>query len=634
VTAVESVYPRAGFVTGRGAGRTREAAEAAAVADIARVFGVSVSSNVSSKESLHSENGASTEARELNSETLTRTYIQLFNLRYAEPWWNGRTRQWETAGYINREEAWQIYEPRLKQSLDVFSNLTEAAGRERDATKRYRLLSRAQGISGETTQMLNYASVLAPEQSESYQSLRKEIAALPAELARLAGELGIDESRSGNRIETLNYFFSAVTYDPTSAEALNRLNEELLDLGVGARIRNEFERQVRWKKDLDDFSAFYLSHPPFQLYFTQFGSPPVLYYEDRTFDLDFYSSLRRGDEFRAMQKVFDNLSSQLKRTGKKEEWGFASWPKDAPVFNSNAGNFYRRTFRFTAGLFNERNELLSTTSFDLSAALRLSGDEKKILVDSSQNVRVFFSRVKYDPNTLTDNLLVRIISVDDKDVNEAGLEGYINIIPVASMPAAQVSTLPPERFGLPAAQPEKENLFLGIRAGAVPRSYTLNTTLDLTPDGHWSFTGAVSFSWQFARVFNGFLGLGLQTEIGLGGDRAAHNNNEFSSLTMEIPLLFRINFYFNENFYCTAFGGPYIAVPVNAIYTKNEQTEDITLTPFFGLAGGAAIGCKLGPGAIFLDVRYSGDFNFTRLDDVGQYRRGSVPISAGYEFWF
>jgi hypothetical protein len=432
----QSVYPSDKFLTGRGTAKSIDEAQSAALQDIARVFGVEVSSTIGMSQSFSDQDGKVTENSELVIQSLNRTYAQLFDLRYADSWQNSQTKEYEALAYINREEAWGIYEPRLNQSLDVFKSLWNAALRERDQKKKYYLYTRAQAVSGETTQMLNYAGVLAPDKSKDYDDIRSNIARLPARLSQMAYDLGIEESTS--RIETLNYYFSATFYDPSSTQARDRLNQEL-DVPVGAGIRMGFERQAQWEKDLNDFSAFYTEHPPFALYHTQFGSPPVLDYQNKTFDLDFYASLRRTDGLQAMQKVLENLRTQLDETGLKDDWGFSGWPENAPVFKAGLAG---RTFQCVAGLINERGETVATAPFEMQGILLLTGQSELIQTDSTQDLHVVFSKVPYDASKITDNLQVQILSIDGKDSLTAGLEGYINIIPAPELPIAQAPTIP------------------------------------------------------------------------------------------------------------------------------------------------------------------------------------------------
>jgi len=439
-------YPQALYLTGKGTGKSRADAERSALAVIAQAFDTEVLFSTGGQEFFSTKGGKTEETRETSTETKIRTYTQLFNIQYDESWLNPQTREWEALAYINREDAWKTYEPRLKQSIAVFTNLLKAAEAEQDKAKKYYLLSRAQAVSGETIQMLNYAGVLAPEQAGKYQSTRGDIAALPTTLSKMAVELGIDESKLDNRIEALNYYYSAVTYTPDSVEARNLLNKEL-ELPVGGQIKALIERYGQWKKNLEEFTRFYTAHPPFALYYTQFGTPVVYYSDNPTFDLDFYVSLRRPDDLKVMQGVFANLNTQLAETGMKDEWGredqtFSNWPGNASVF-STAG----RTFRFVADLVNERNEVLAQERFEMTGWLVLSADQKIILTDSTQDVRIVFSRVQYNEATITNNLQVRISSVDGRDITAAGLEGYLNIIPAAQLPLAQPRTAPAVKPG-------------------------------------------------------------------------------------------------------------------------------------------------------------------------------------------
>jgi hypothetical protein len=168
--------------------------------------------------------------------------------------------------------------------------------------------------------------------------------------------------------------------------------------------------------------------------------------------------------------------------------------------------------------------------------------------------------------------------------------------------------------------------------------YTINTPLDLSPDAYASFGAAASFSWQFARFLDDRLALAVQTELAFAGDEAAVTGAAgtiaLASWTMEVPVLARLNWYIGD-FALSGFFGPYIAVPLGEMtVTRNGAGETAAFTPFYGLTGGLAAFYHLGSGALFLDVRYQADFNFTRVNGAGQYRRASIPVTAGWEMRF
>ncbi|GHV92608.1 hypothetical protein AGMMS50268_31110 [Spirochaetia bacterium] len=181
----ESVYPRAEYLTGRGTGPSRAEAETAALAEIARIFGVAFSSTARGRETFSTRNGNTEESRELSTETLTRTYTELFSLKYADPWRNPQTKQWEALAYINRQEAWETYEPRLRSVTASFMTAFEAAGAADDPLSqysRYRAVARLGNEDGGAGDMLKYAQALYPEKAREFAAAQNALAGVPAKI--------------------------------------------------------------------------------------------------------------------------------------------------------------------------------------------------------------------------------------------------------------------------------------------------------------------------------------------------------------------------------------------------------------------------------------------------------------------
>jgi hypothetical protein len=105
-----------------------------------------------------------------------------------------------------------------------------------------------------------------------------------------------------------------------------------------------------------------------------------------------------------------------------------------------------------------------------------------------------------------------------------------------------------------------------------------------------------------------------------------------------IPLLGGINFN-SLIFVLGLYGGFYIDIPIpfNNIYKNSfAGTEDVfERNILFGYAAGGSAGIKLGPGIVFLDVRYMGDFinANTTINNIPMeiYKRRIIAFGVGYK---
>jgi hypothetical protein len=182
--------------------------------------------------------------------------------------------------------------------------------------------------------------------------------------------------------------------------------------------------------------------------------------------------------------------------------------------------------------------------------------------------------------------------------------------------------------------------YLGLRGGFSSRFSQANTELwgdDASAPVSFSGDAAAQMSLQ---LFN-FLALQAEA-VFLAGDTLEMTYNSYpvtlSYSAMMLPILGKITFR-PGSFLLAGFGGIYLTVPFEAMTFDVNGTEYLyDFTAPMGFIAGGNIGIKLGPGTLFLDIRYAGDFNDIELQgDWGSravYKRSLVSCSLGYEFGF
>lgn len=121
---------------------------------------------------------------------------------------------------------------------------------------------------------------------------------------------------------------------------------------------------------------------------------------------------------------------------------------------------------------------------------------------------------------------------------------------------------------------------------------------------------------------------------------------------LEIPVLFKYNIPASETIIPSVYAGPALGILLSAkqkttasaagIELNDEQdVKDETNTVDFGVAFGADLGIKAGPGRIILDARYTlGLMDVSKEAEEGSreeeptIKNGSISIFAGYGFDF
>jgi hypothetical protein len=184
--AIAQVYPADTYIAQRGRGQTREAAEAAAAAEIAQYFTSQISANSRYRTNISEQNGVINENRETEESAFVTSEINLFGLRYAQDaFYNKAEQQWETVAYLDRAEAWTLYEPRFKRQADSFRALYAVAETESDRFKKALRWHAAEQYarSAEFEAANTFGQILSPARmNAAFAAVRDEIASIPKEL--------------------------------------------------------------------------------------------------------------------------------------------------------------------------------------------------------------------------------------------------------------------------------------------------------------------------------------------------------------------------------------------------------------------------------------------------------------------
>jgi hypothetical protein len=227
---------------------------------------------------------------------------------------------------------------------------------------------------------------------------------------------------------------------------------------AGAAIRQDFENQRLWKKNLEEFEKFYEDHPPYTLLYIPV---PKENEERRDYDnqishFEFTASLR-ATGLSVMQKVLDDIDDGLNRTKMKKKWGFGDWPEISAKSTrddripTKLFNGYT-SYQVRVGLFNDRDELVAEREFDMYGQMVVSGT--RIRVDSTQDRKLTISGT--DSNKLTDNMMIKIMSVNGIDAEESNRTNYLVIRPVQGMSWRKISSLPKRLNTMPELPEERE----------------------------------------------------------------------------------------------------------------------------------------------------------------------------------
>jgi hypothetical protein len=195
-------------------------------------------------------------------------------------------------------------------------------------------------------------------------------------------------------------------------------------------------------------------------------------------------------------------------------------------------------------------------------------------------------------------------------------------------------------------------LYAGLRGGGSFRFYTLP---ELIKDYH---TGIPDLSYEAAlhAAFRFLPFMSVQAEAVFTQDRARFQGPEYyksgdeswfvfytdsyTSTSLQFPLTLKFPLVFDP-YIISPFGGVYVTLPLGKTALRSNRAAgksgdlDYDLTGYLGYTTGVDLGMRLGPGILFLDARYGGDFGETaiHLEDGNtlSYTRSMLSLSVGYE---
>ncbi|GHV02371.1 hypothetical protein FACS189485_02610 [Spirochaetia bacterium] len=283
--------------------------------------------------------------------------------------------------------------------------------------------------------------------------------------AQTALARGITAQQGGTVVEALSYYYQAAAFDPSLLEAANRadvVSAGISSGNIGTNVRNDIERRKEWLKILEEAENYFKNHQPWEIVYNFALTQGEVDYERETVSLSFDLEVRPTEDWKIVQSLIDGLD----KTGKRDEWGLTWWPLTSRVFTDyvndeygshsleryidRAGLYSKRT-TIVCDLLNEKGKLLasetvnciSKATFEKNDFANYTGGPPKKgyiqwvgsdygyvihndVISTAMGVqKVVFKNV--NANDITENMTVKIISVNGIVAENLAKNGYINI---------------------------------------------------------------------------------------------------------------------------------------------------------------------------------------------------------------
>lgn len=178
----KKVYPNLEYIAQRGSGKTAEDAKTDAASQLARYFQSTVSANLSTTmSSITSGTNIEEETRVVDEVNVT-SEVEFIGLEFTESWYYKPEKKWYAVAYINRDDAWVQYRPKIEAEKARFYGFYKKAEKETDSFTKISLYRSAWKASGDFLEKLEYGRIINPKEEEKYSQDRNAVSDLPSKI--------------------------------------------------------------------------------------------------------------------------------------------------------------------------------------------------------------------------------------------------------------------------------------------------------------------------------------------------------------------------------------------------------------------------------------------------------------------
>ena len=181
VTRKNEVFPDSQYLAQLGTGTTAAEARNNSVAQLASYFNTNVKSLIEGETyTYNSSNDPGKVERTIKSSTVTYTDLDLFALETEEPYFLSRENKWYCCAHINRKDAWNQYEPLVRDKKNTFYSIFSLAKEAQEPLERIKIYSQTETASEEFLASLYRATMFSKTLTDqAFAQDRAVIASIP-----------------------------------------------------------------------------------------------------------------------------------------------------------------------------------------------------------------------------------------------------------------------------------------------------------------------------------------------------------------------------------------------------------------------------------------------------------------------
>jgi len=252
--------------------------------------------------------------------------------------------------------------------------------------------------------------------------------------AQTALARGVTAQRQGTEVAALSYYFQAAAFDPSLAEAVKRssiLNANITSGNIGDNVRNDIQWRKEWVQRLTETEKFFdnfnkTESMPYTLFYSDDIKQGGINYQTETVTLSIKTLLQGSNIWKqstehALQAVYDGLNA----TKRQDTWGLGKWPQQT-VTNPNPFTKQSNNFSVVFELVNKQNKVIGKQTLQASGSWEWDLRSRPG-INASTTGYITMNLQNVNANDISDNLTIRIASVNGVDAASAARNGVLQI---------------------------------------------------------------------------------------------------------------------------------------------------------------------------------------------------------------
>jgi len=177
------------FIAQRGFGKSEAEAQQNALTALSRFFQMSISVNSAERTTVTDTDSRST----ISEEVFVNSKTELFAVHFTKARFDRKQKVYEATAFIDREEAWNIYRPKIESDIKTFEDFWTNAENQKEILLKTAEFSKAGKFAeeNELEKRLDFALIVYPESESLFGNVRNNISELKPLIKRLCGTFAV-----------------------------------------------------------------------------------------------------------------------------------------------------------------------------------------------------------------------------------------------------------------------------------------------------------------------------------------------------------------------------------------------------------------------------------------------------------